>query len=78
MIDETRAGSDGSADGYVEFYAAGDPAKGEFRCSGCGYGVAIASSLPQCPMCGGTSWERRPWSPFSRADWDPRSLPPIA
>jgi len=41
--------------------------KGEFHCSECGYGVTIVRALPLCPMCGGTSWEQSPWSPFTRA-----------
>jgi hypothetical protein len=58
-------------DVYVELHAAGDRAKGEFRCSGCGYGVAISNALPACPMCGGAGWERAPWTPFARADVAP-------
>ena len=66
MIDVTRRDppEEGEA---VDFYAAGERAKGEFRCSGCGYGVAIVASLPNCPMCGGEAWERRAWRPFTRA-----------
>ncbi len=66
MIDVTRRDSPEEGDA-VEFYAAGDRAKGEFRCSGCGYGVAIVATLPNCPMCGGEAWERGPWTPFTRA-----------
>ena len=55
------------ADDYVEFWATGQAVKGEFHCSECGYGVTIVRALPLCPMCGGTSWEQSPWSPFSRA-----------
>jgi hypothetical protein len=51
---------------YVEFWAAGQPVKGEFHCADCGYGVTIVRKLPLCPMCGGTSWEQSPWSPFKR------------
>ena len=54
-------------DDYVEFWAAGQAVKGEFHCSACGYGVTIVRALPVCPMCGGTSWEQSPWSPFTRA-----------
>jgi hypothetical protein len=33
--------------------------RSDFRCAGCGYGVAVAASLPTaCPMCGGASWDR--------------------
>jgi rubrerythrin len=54
-------------DDFVEFHSAGEPVKGEFHCSECGYGVTIVRSLPLCPMCGGTSWEQTTWSPFSRS-----------
>ena len=54
-------------DEYVEFLSTGTAAKGEFHCSQCGYGVTIVRALPLCPMCGGTSWEQSPWSPFTRA-----------
>jgi hypothetical protein len=46
------------AAGYDRFFATGDRAAGEYRCSECGYGVAVNGILPRCPMCGGTSWER--------------------
>ena len=55
-----------SADEFVEFWAAGQSAKGEFHCSACGYGVTIARALPLCPMCGGSVWEQSLWSPFTR------------
>ncbi len=45
----------------------GTRTKGEFRCSGCGYGVAIHDALPACPMCRGERWEQVPWRPFTRA-----------
>jgi rubredoxin len=54
-------------DDYVEFWRAGQVVKGEFHCAECGYGIAIVRALPLCPMCGGTSWEQMPWSPFSRS-----------
>ena len=61
---------EGSADrrplDYVEFFATGDRAKGEYHCSECGYGVTVYSALPRCPMCGGGSWEHTAWSPFTR------------
>jgi rubredoxin len=56
-----------ATDDYVEFWAAGQSVKGEFHCSACGYGVTIVRALPPCPMCGGTSWEQTPWSPFTRS-----------
>ena len=47
-------------------WIAGARAKGEFRCEGCGYGVTVYRSLPVCPMCHGTEWERVPWRPYTR------------
>jgi len=55
-----------ATDEFVEFWAAGATAKGEFHCSECGYGVTIVRALPVCPMCGGEAWEQTPWSPFTR------------
>jgi rubrerythrin len=38
---------------------AGAAAKGEYRCTGCGYGVTVYSRLPRCPMCGTEdAWEQ--------------------
>jgi predicted ATP-dependent serine protease len=37
---------------------AGAKAKGEFRCTDCGYGVTVYRKLPRCPMCGTESWEQ--------------------
>jgi rubrerythrin len=45
---------------------AGVRAKGEYSCSGCGYGVTIYRELPRCPMCGAGLWEQTDWSPFHR------------
>jgi len=59
--------TDAASGDYVEFWAAGQIVTGEFHCSDCGYGVTIVRTLPSCPMCGGTSWEQSPWSPFTRA-----------
>jgi rubrerythrin len=47
--------------------SAGEKVKGEYRCSGCGYGVTIYRELPQCPMCGSDSWEEQPWTPFTKS-----------
>jgi len=55
-------------EGYVRFWRAGVAAKGEFRCSGCGYGAIVSRLLPVCPMCGGEAWEQSTWSPSGRAD----------
>jgi hypothetical protein len=46
------------ATGYVEFFAAGEAAAGEYYCSECGYGVAVQRVLPLCPMCRGAVWEK--------------------
>jgi rubredoxin len=53
--------------GYIRFWSTGQPVKGEFHCSECGYGVTIYRELPLCPMCGGTAWEQAPWSPLAQA-----------
>jgi lipopolysaccharide biosynthesis regulator YciM len=67
-MDEAGKGSaEGPIDGYVEFLVTGQRAKGEYHCTGCGYGVTVFSLLPQCPMCAGTAWEQSSWSPISRA-----------
>jgi rubrerythrin len=58
--------------GYVAFRATGEPAKGEFHCSECGYGVTVYRELPLCPMCGGTAWEQAAWSPFTRRRRQPQ------
>jgi hypothetical protein len=54
-------------DDFVHFALTGEPAKGEFHCSDCGYGVTVHRELPRCPMCGNDSWELSAWSPFARA-----------
>jgi rubrerythrin len=64
MIDSTTTVHD---DSYVDFFTTGTSAKGEFHCSECGYGVTVYRELPQCPMCGGRTWEQSAWSPFGRA-----------
>ena len=61
------AEADEQTSDYVDFVQAGASAKGEFNCSECSYGVIVTRQLPQCPMCGGASWERAPWSPFARS-----------
>ena len=37
-------------------FAAGTAARGDFNCTGCGYGVTIRRTLPACPMCQGAEW----------------------
>jgi hypothetical protein len=65
-MDQAIAGGD-ATDEFVPFYPAGAEAKGEFRCSDCGYGVTVTTALPPCPMCSSGSWERKEWSPLTRA-----------
>lgn len=50
---------------FISFFAAGEPAVGDFRCSECGYGVSVSRVLPRCPMCRGETWEE-PRSAVSR------------
>jgi hypothetical protein len=65
MIEDVRA-LDEPGEDYVEFHAAGGRGSGTYRCADCGYGIAVRTLLPECPMCGGTSWERdgRSWKPL--------------
>lgn len=57
-----------AADGdTIEFFAAGDHVKGEFRCAECGYGTTACRELPACPFCSCESWEAVSWHPFARA-----------
>jgi hypothetical protein len=65
-IEPSAASGDVSGD-YVAFASTGEPAKGEYHCAECGYGVTVYRELPRCPMCGGESWEQSAWSPFARA-----------
>jgi len=52
--------------GQVESTAStGQPGKGDYRCAECGYGIVAFRTLPECPMCRGTSWTAQGWSPFS-------------
>ncbi|HVA30974.1 MAG TPA: hypothetical protein VMU58_06860 [Gaiellaceae bacterium] len=48
------------------YLVTGEPAVGEFRCRGCGYGVIVQRALPRCPMCSGTAWKPGSWRPFGR------------
>jgi rubrerythrin len=66
VIEQQRV-VEGVEDDFVQFHPSGDRAKGAFRCTECGYGIAVSSSLPSCPMCGGDVWEDAEWSPFARA-----------
>ena len=51
---------------HAALVPAGAPAKGEFRCPDCGYGVTVIRRLPPCPMCSGEQWRQAAWSPFTR------------
>ena len=70
MLREALSTQAVEADDYVQFWATGDRAKGEFHCAGCGYGVVVHSQLPTCPMCSSNSWEQSAWSPFARFSAD--------
>jgi Zn finger protein HypA/HybF involved in hydrogenase expression len=39
---------------------AGQAARGDFRCTDCGYGVTVRRALPVCPMCRGEDWDAWP------------------
>ena len=67
MIAEPDVPTTLTDEGFVQFCGSGDPAKGEYHCSECGYGVTVYRELPVCPMCAGTVWEQTSWSPFGRA-----------
>jgi Zn finger protein HypA/HybF involved in hydrogenase expression len=57
-----------AADGdETQLVAAGEHAKGEFRCTDCGHTITSCRELPPCPMCGCESWQAVAWSPFGRA-----------
>jgi lipopolysaccharide biosynthesis regulator YciM len=58
---------DDTVDEAIEFLEAGRKAKGQYRCSECGYGVTVHDELPTCPMCSATVWEQASWSPFLNA-----------
>ena len=64
---EKGLGTEVADEDYVDFFVMGAVVVGQFRCSECGYGVAVCRELPRCPMCGGESWEQAAWSPFGRA-----------
>jgi hypothetical protein len=66
MQQDAGGGSGSSVPEFVPSRASGDPAKGEFHCAECGYGVIVHAALPICPMCGGDAWEQAAWSPLTR------------
>jgi hypothetical protein len=53
-------------------FGAGAPARGEFHCTDCSYGINVRRILPACPMCRGTDWQpsasRRLFAGFDAAD----------
>jgi hypothetical protein len=66
MQEEWRGGVGAGDAEFSQFWAAGQPAKGEFNCSACSYGIIVHTLLPTCPMCGGEAWEQASWSPLTR------------
>ena len=42
--------------------------KVDYICAECGYGVALVTPPPACPMCHGSEWERPLWRPFTSLD----------
>jgi len=65
MLDHARQGPTSEGD-YVDFFVTGMPAAGEYHCAECGYGVTVHATLPQCPMCSGTTWEPHALSTLKR------------
>ena len=59
-----QVAADSQVEDFVQFWRAGEPAKGWFRCVDCGFGVATLSRLPLCARCQGPLWERAETSPF--------------
>jgi hypothetical protein len=49
------------------FFSAGTMASGEYHCAECGYGIAVRTVLPECPMCRGVQWEEPSTSPYGRS-----------
>lgn len=56
LIEASQTGTTAES-GTSPFLRAGSPATGEFHCVECGYGIAVRSLLPICPMCRGLAWE---------------------
>ena len=57
-----------AADGdEIQLSAAGDHAKGEFRCADCGYAITVCREMPPCAMSGYETWQAGLWRPFGRA-----------
>jgi rubrerythrin len=64
MLDQARK-ADTTTGEYVDFVETGTRVVGAYHCSGCGYGITVHAELPNCPMCGGTTWELHDWRPFT-------------
>ncbi len=56
-------------------FVAGAPARGEFQCAGCGYGITVHRGLPVCPMCRGGDWH--PWSTGRPVRVEPPAAGPV-
>jgi hypothetical protein len=57
-----------------------DERRVELICEECGYGVAVTTTPPTCPICGASSWDTFAWRPFGglealRADLAARQNP---
>ncbi len=59
-----QVAADPQVEDFAQFWRAGEPAKGWFRCVDCGFGVATLYRLPLCARCHGRVWERPETSPF--------------
>ena len=70
MVEQVGEVPEASVD-FVQFCSTGEPAKGEYHCAECGYGVTVHRALPLCPMCGCSTWEQTAWSPLTRASLSP-------
>jgi hypothetical protein len=49
-----------------------------FRCADCTYGASAVKPPRQCPMCGGTRWQREEWRALERLPADLRRYRPPA
>ena len=63
---EDRRGVEAADSGAPTFRTAGTAAAGEFHCAECGYGIAVQTLLPICPMCRGLVWDDSATSPYGR------------
>ena len=63
-LERDQVAADQQVEDFVQFWRAGEPGKGWFRCVDCGFGAATVSRLPLCARCHGLVWERAETSPF--------------